>query len=67
MPLTEPPVPPPTPPQVSELSGQVGALAKGRDSALSKMNLWMKTCKQLQQEKETLVQNSGKNKLARYC
>ncbi|CAL8403773.1 unnamed protein product [Boreogadus saida] len=45
--------------QVSELSGQVGALAKGRDSALSKMNLWMKTCQQLQQEKETLVQSSG--------
>ncbi|XP_030232437.1 centromere protein F isoform X1 [Gadus morhua] len=45
--------------QVSELSGQVGALAKGRDSALSKMNLWMKTCQQLQQEKETLEQSSG--------
>ncbi|XP_062303540.1 centromere protein F [Osmerus eperlanus] len=42
--------------QVSELSSCVARLSKERDSALSKMNLWMKSCKQLEKEKEALLQ-----------
>ena len=44
--------------QVSELSSRVARLSKERDSALSKMNLWMKSCKQLEKEKEALL-NEG--------
>lgn len=49
------------PRQVSELTSGVTRLSKERDSALSKMNLWRKTCKQLEQEKEAMLSNTGTN------
>lgn len=45
--------------QVSELTSHAARLTKERDSALSKMSLWMKTCKQLEQEKEMMLNSSG--------
>lgn len=49
----------PVDPQVAELTSGVTRLTKDRDSALSKMNLWMKTCKQLEQEKEVILSSAG--------
>uniref|UniRef100_A0A3Q0RL32 Centromere protein F n=1 Tax=Amphilophus citrinellus TaxID=61819 RepID=A0A3Q0RL32_AMPCI len=46
--------------QVSELTSRAARLTKEKDSALSKMSLWMKTCKQLEQEKEMMLNSSGK-------
>lgn len=45
--------------QVSELTSNTARLSKEKDSALSKMNLWMKTCKQLEQEKQDVLNSSG--------
>lgn len=45
--------------QVLELTGRATRLTKERDSALSKMSLWMKTCKQLEQEKEEMINGTG--------
>lgn len=45
--------------QVSELTSNATRLSKEKDSALSKMSLWMKTCKQLEQEKQDVLNSSG--------
>lgn len=47
------------PSKVSKLTSQVARLSKERDSALSKMGLWMKTCKQVEQEKQALLDSPG--------
>ena len=47
--------------QVSELTSNSARLSKEKDSALSKMSLWMKTCKQLEQEKQDMLNSSGVN------
>ncbi|XP_061881910.1 centromere protein F isoform X2 [Entelurus aequoreus] len=44
--------------QVSELSSRIARLAKQRESANTKLNLWMKTCKQLEQEKQLILSSS---------
>ncbi|XP_072320728.1 uncharacterized protein cenpf [Eucyclogobius newberryi] len=44
--------------QVSELTSRVARIAKEKDSALSKINLFMKTCKQLEEEKQVLMNNA---------
>lgn len=46
---------------MSELTSGVARLSKEKDSALSKMSLWMKTCKQLEQEKQTMLNSAGVN------
>ena len=46
---------------MSELKNRATRLSKERDSAVSKMNLWMKTCKQLEQEKQKMLNTSGIN------
>ncbi|MBN3304345.1 CENPF protein, partial [Amia calva] len=53
--------------KVPELQSSLAQLTKERDSALSKMQLWMKSCKQVQQEKEALLTESKQQeeKLAR--
>uniref|UniRef100_A0A673N963 Centromere protein F n=1 Tax=Sinocyclocheilus rhinocerous TaxID=307959 RepID=A0A673N963_9TELE len=38
----------------AELDSKVVRLSKEKDSAMSKINLWMKSCKQLESEKEAL-------------
>ena len=35
-------------------------LSKERDGVLSKMNLWMKSCKQLESEKQNLAEENQK-------
>lgn len=44
-----------------ELTSSATRLAKERDSALSKISLWMKTCKQLEQEKEVMLNSTGED------
>lgn len=34
-------------------------LTKERDAALSKISLWMKTCKQMEQEKQEMINSTG--------
>ncbi|KAI4830073.1 hypothetical protein KUCAC02_001726 [Chaenocephalus aceratus] len=45
--------------QVSQLTSQAARLSKERDSARGKMSLLMKTCKQLEQEKQEMLNGSG--------
>lgn len=52
--------------QVSELTSRAARLTKDKNSALSKMSLWMKTCKQLEQEKEMMLNSSGVHPFNRF-
>ncbi|XP_052009006.1 centromere protein F-like isoform X2 [Xyrauchen texanus] len=40
----------------AELDSKVVRLSKEKDNAMSKINLWMKSCKQLENEKQTLYE-----------
>ncbi|KAJ8402852.1 hypothetical protein AAFF_G00361660 [Aldrovandia affinis] len=44
--------------KVDELNSKVASLLKEKDTALSKMNLWMKSCKQLEKEKQALLEEN---------
>ncbi|KAI1895683.1 hypothetical protein AGOR_G00108750 [Albula goreensis] len=44
--------------QVDELHSRVTSLSKEKDAALSKMNLWMTSCKKLEKEKQALLEEN---------
>ncbi|XP_076155777.1 uncharacterized protein cenpf isoform X1 [Alosa pseudoharengus] len=45
-------------PTQDELNSKIAKLSNERDGILSKMNLWMKSCKQLESEKQALVEEN---------
>ncbi|XP_031436037.1 centromere protein F isoform X2 [Clupea harengus] len=47
-------------PTQDELNSKMAKLSKERDGVLSKMNLWMKSCKQLESEKQNLAEENQK-------
>lgn len=43
-----------------ELNSKMSKMSKEKDGILSKMNLWMKSCKQLESEKQALAEETQK-------
>ncbi|CAL9701706.1 unnamed protein product [Knipowitschia caucasica] len=50
--------------QVLELTSRAERLSKDKDSALSKINLLMKTCKQLEEEKQVILKNEERENVS---